>query len=178
MVEARPWLSEEEFLALPDDGRKYELVDGEAQEVPTGAKHGDLAITLILLLAGIGRRLGRIFDSSTGFRMAGGNIRSPDVSYVRRDRFPEGEPPIGFVDGAPDLAIEIISLSEDRRDMARKVREYFTAGAEQVWQVFPEMRQVVVFTAPDESRVLGESDVLEAPDILPGFSFRVSEIFE
>jgi Uma2 family endonuclease len=178
MLGTLPRLSEEEFLALPDVGRKFELVDGEAREVPTGGRHGDIAVTLILLIGVLARRFGRLFDSSTGFRLSHGTIRSPDLAFMRRARLPGGRAPVGLIDGAPDLAVEIISPSEDRADMARKVREYFESGAEQVWQVFPETRQVVVFTAPDESRMLREPDVLDAPALLPGFSCRVSEIFE
>jgi Uma2 family endonuclease len=110
--------------------------------------------------------------------MSNGNIRSPDVSYMRGDRLPGGEPPAGFIAGAPDLAIEIISPSENRADMARKVQEYFDSGAEQVWQVFPDTREVVVFTGPDDSRTLRGDDTLAAPDLLPGFSCPVSDIFE
>lgn len=177
MVEARPNLTEEEFMALPDDGHKYELVDGEAKEVPTGFMHGVIAVTLILMLGMIARQFGRLADSSTGFRMAGGNVRSPDVSFVRRERLPDGIAPSGFFDGAPDLAIEIISESEDRSDAARKIVEYFESGAQQVWTVQPLTQSVTVYKSLDNVRTYEAHEELTGGDLLPGFSCKVADVF-
>lgn len=71
----------------------------------------------------------------------------------------------------------MISPSEEKTDMARKVREYFDAGAEQVWHVFPEEQQVTVFTSLAETRTLNAEDTLAAEGILPGFSCRVEDLF-
>lgn len=177
MVETRPKLTEDEFMAMPDDGHKYELVDGEAKEVPTGGLHGDIAVTLILMLGSIARQLGRLFDSGTGFRMAGGNVRSPDVAFMRRDRLPDGVAPLGFVEGAPDLAIEIISESEDRSDAARKIVEYFESGAQQVWTVQPLTQSVTVYHSLDRVRTWDAHEELTGGDLLPGFHCQVGEIF-
>jgi len=176
MVDTRPRMTEEEFMALPDDGRKYELVDGEAKEVPTGGRHGKIGSEINFLLRSVAKPYGSVFDSSTGFRMASGNIRSPDVSFMRFDRLPDGDAPVGFVDGAPDLCIEIISPSEDQRDSWRKVGEYFESGASQVWHVFPETRRVVVFRSMDDVRTYSDEDVLEADTVLPDFRHRVSDL--
>lgn len=178
MVETRPRMTEEQFMALPDDGRKYELVDGEAKEVPTGGRHGKLEIRLARLIGPFADGYGDMFGASTGFRMVGGNIRCPDVSFMRYERLPGGEAPEWFVDGAPDLCIEIISPSEDLRDSRRKVGEYFASGAARVWHVFPETRTVTVFTAPQQTRDYGEGDMLDATDILPDLRLNVKDIFE
>ena len=177
MVETRPKLTEDEFMAMPDNGRKYELVDGEPKEVPTGGMHGDIAVTLILMLGSIARQLGRLFDSGTGFRMAGGNVRSPDVAFMQRDRLPNGIAPLGFIDGAPDLAIEIISESEDRSDAARKIVEYFESGAQQVWTVQPLTQSVTVYHSLDRVRTWEAHEELTGGDLLPGFHCQVAEIF-
>lgn len=169
-------LTEAELLALPDDGRKYELVDGRAREVPTGARHGRIGVRLIRMLGPHADGKGELFDSSTGFRMVSGNIRSPDVSYMMRHRLPEGPLPIGFLDGAPDLAIEIISPSEDEPDMARKVVEYLASGARQVWQIFPETRRVVVYESLDRVRSLGAGEQLDGGDVLPDFHCKVADL--
>ena len=71
---------------------------------------------------------------------------------MRRDRLPDGVAPIGFLDGAPDLAIEIISESEDRSDAARKIVEYFESGARQVWTVQPLTKSVTVHHSFDRVR--------------------------
>lgn len=177
MVDTRPCMTEEEFLALPDDGHKYELVDGEAKQVPTGGRHGWLASEINFFLRLAVGSYGKVFDSSTGFRMASGNIRCPDVSFMRRERLPDGEAPVGFVDGAPDLAIEVISPSEDQRDSWRKIGEYFESGAAQVWHVFPETRRLVVFRSMDNVRTYTAEETLDAGDVLPGFSCRVADLF-
>jgi Uma2 family endonuclease len=171
-------LTEEEFMALPDDGRKYELVDGEVKEVPTGGRHGELELSISWMLKAAAKSAGgRLFGPSTGFQMAGGNIRSPDVSFMKKDRLPGGEAPEGFIDGAPDLAIEIISPSENRSDMLAKVIEYLDSGAQQVWHVFPEAQRVVAYRSLDDITTLHSSDTLEASDLLPGFQCRVSDLF-
>jgi Uma2 family endonuclease len=169
-------LTEAELLALPDDGRKYELVDGRAKEAPTGARHGRIAVRLIRWLGPHADGIGELFDSSTGFRMISGNVRSPDVSYVAQSRLPDGPLPIGFLDGAPDLAVEIISPSEDEPDMARKFVEYLASGARQVWQIFPESRRVVVYQSLDRVRSYAADEELDGGDLLPNFRCRVSDL--
>ena len=109
--------------------------------------------------------------------MSDGNIRVPDISFARKARLPSGRVPDAFGDVAPDLCVEMISPLEERADMARKVREHFEAGAEQVWHIFPEQQRVVVFTSPTETRTLNADDMLTAGDILPGFSCRVGDLF-
>ena len=171
-------MSEEEFLRLPKDGRKWELVDGEAREVPAGHEHDVLVINIGALLKPFARGWGFVSGSSAGFRMASGNVRSPDVSFTRKERLPEGKPAKSFEGIAPDLAIEIISPSEQPDEMARKVAEYFGAGAEQVWHLFPETRRVTVYYAPSDTANFGPGDVLDAGDLLPGFSCRAEELFD
>ena len=82
---ARRKMTEEEFLRLPDDGRKWELVDGEAREVPAGHKHDAIGIQVAVLLKPHARGRGVLAGSQAGFRMTTGNIRSPDVSFTRKE---------------------------------------------------------------------------------------------
>ena len=170
-------ITEEELMRLPKDGRKWELVDGRLTEVPTEWEHDIFGVNLILLMGPLTRGLGFMSSGQAGFRMSEGNVRAPDVSYTRKGRIPGGIPARGFGSAAPDLCVEFISPSEKAADMARKVRDYFEGGAEQVWHIFPEEQRVVVFTSPTETRTLNAGDTLTAEGILPGFSCRVSEIF-
>src|SRR2546421_13009404 len=114
MAITRPRMTEEEFLRLPDDGRKYELVNGEAMEVTAGMRHDEYGARVIFLLFPSARGRGALCGSQAGYRMTDGNIRSPDVSFTLKERFPEGRSPEGFADFAPDLCIEVISDSESR----------------------------------------------------------------
>jgi len=170
--------TEQDLLQRPSDGRKYELVNGRIQAVPTGGRHGQIGFRLASRISQFVTEQYEGFDSSTGFRMVGGNIRSPDLALMNRSRLPQGQAPVDFIDGAPDLAVEIVSPSENPKDLLQKVGEYFESGAREVWLLFPERKQVYRYTAPLEVQVLHEDDVLTGGDLLPHFQVRVGELFE
>jgi|GEM_PF-400924 len=155
----KPKMTEEEFLRLPDDGRKYELVDGEAKEVPAGVRHDAIVMRIGYLMYPFAAKIGFLCASSAGFRMVTGNIRSPDVSLVLRERLPEGQLPEGFMEGAPDLAIEVISPNEDWAELGRKIGEYFMSGSKQVWLVDPQAKTVTVYKSLTDVHVLHAEDV-------------------
>jgi Uma2 family endonuclease len=177
MAIVRARLTEEEFMRLPDDGRKYELVDGEAKEVPTGYLHELITTRVLELLLPHARGKAYVGGSGAGFRMATRNVRAPDVSVTLKSRLPGG-PTVGFWNEAPDLCIEIISPSEDREDMARKMREYFDSGAQEVWQLFPESRTLRRFTSSLDFEELSSETEITLPNLLPTFHARITELFE
>ncbi len=177
MPAARRRMTEDEFMRLPNDGRKWELVGGQAREVPAGHEHDILVINIGAMLKPFARGRGFVSGSSAGFRIASGNIRSPDVSYMSKERLPDGRPAKSFEGTAPDLAIEIISPSEEPDEMAQKVAEYFGAGARQVWHLFPSTQQVTVYFSPFDTVTYASEDELDAGDLLPGFSCRVEDLF-
>ena len=170
-------ITEDELMRLPRDGRKWEMEDGRLTEVPTNFFHDAIGINLIGLMLPYTRKRGFMSSGQAGFHTTD-DIRAPDVSYTRKERIPGGIPPHSFGVNTPDLCVEIISPSEKRDQMARKVQEYFDGGATQVWHVFPERQEVVVFTSPTEMQTLGADGVLDAGGLLPGFSCRVSDLFE
>lgn len=176
-------MTEDELLRLPKDGpgnpsaAKYELVNGRLTEVPTNFEHDELGVNLIGLLLPWTRGRGFMSSGQSGFRMANGNVRAPDVSFTRTERIPGGRPGSGFGSVAPDLCVEIISPSERPADIVDKRRDYFDSGASLVWHVFPETQTVTVWTSPTEAQALSGEDVLDAGSLLPGFTCRVSEIF-
>src|SRR5512134_1478635 len=106
---ARPRATEADLLQTPNDGRKYELVDGEIRVSPAGTRHGQVILRLTLRIAPFVNQhsLGHVFESSTGFRLPGGNVRSPDVSFVRAGVCETERPPDDFPNLAPDLAVEV-----------------------------------------------------------------------
>ncbi|MBI3945832.1 MAG: Uma2 family endonuclease [Armatimonadetes bacterium] len=177
MAIATDRMSEQEFLHLPDDGRKWELVDGEAKEVPAGFEHDVIGANVIALLAPHARGKGFVAGSQAGFRMVTGNIRSPDVSFTRKERLPDGRPTKGFAPFAPDLAVEVLSPGEDFLDLPRKVAEYFASGAQAVWLLEPQAQRVTVYHSPTETSDYGPEDEIDGGDLLPGFRCRVGELF-
>ncbi len=172
------WVREEEFMHLPRDGRKWELIDGEAKEVPAGHEHDAIGIQVAVLLKPFVRGRGVLAGSQAGFRMASGNIRSPDVSFTRKERLPEGKPSKGFEELAPDLAVEVLSPNDDVADLPRKVNEYFQSGAEQVWLLEPEALRVTVYTAPTISTRYERDEEFLGGSLLPGFRCRAVKLFD
>ena len=170
-------LTLEQFEQLPDDGMRHELDEGELVSMPpTAIDHGEIQLEVGALLKKFvrSRSLGIVLVE-TGFRLSRGTVRAPDVSFIRADRMRKRDRQRLF-EGAPDLAVEVISPSESARDIAHKVGQYLHAGAE-VWVVYPRSRTVHVFEPSKVARVLETGDLLESPALLPGFSVRVSELF-
>lgn len=172
----KPLLTEEEFLRLSDDGRKYELVEGEAREVPAGVLHDAIVMRVGFLMYHSAQKVGFLAASSAGFKMVTGNIRSPDISLVLRERLPEGKPPQGFLEGAPDLAVEVLSPNEDWAELGRKLGEYFASGSKEVWLVDPEAKTVTVYKSLTQVQVFRSEDELTGSDLLPNFRCKVAEL--
>ncbi len=78
---------------------------------------------------------------------------------------------------APDIAVEVLSHGNTLGEMQRKLGEFFSAGVRLVWLVDPNKRSVTVNTSPEDSSVLQDTDTLNAGDVLPGFSMRLSTLF-
>jgi Uma2 family endonuclease len=122
--------------------------------------------------------LGHVFDSSTGFRLPGGNIRVPDVSFVAMGRFASEQVPEGFPDLPPDLAIEVLSPDDRSRDVLDKVGEYLQAGVRLVWVIDPKGRTAAVHRSLTDVRQLGPDDVLDGEDVVPGFRCPLAEVID
>ncbi len=133
----RPLLTADALAEFPDDGFQYELDDGELIMMPLdGEEHGRIEADIVGLLSAEvkKRRLGRLYSSDTGFvlREDPDIVRSPDVSFVRKERFPLPVTSRGFIRGAPDLAVEVRSPSQSPADLSRKTQQYLDNGADTV----------------------------------------------
>ena len=161
-------------------GRLCELVDGTLVEKPRGYDEGSLAMRIGHLLASYldEHDLGNLSGSDGTIRLMPGLVRVPDVSFTRWNKFPEGRRSAGKITNfGPDLAIEILSESNTKNEMRRKVREYFLSGTELVWLVDPSNRTITVYTAPDTGTSLSEDDTLDGGGVLPGFTVSVERVF-
>jgi Uma2 family endonuclease len=162
------------------DKRLYELVYGMLVEKITGAAQA--CITSIL-----DRRVGDFVEvNDLGYTMGAdgpsrlleGLVRLPDLSYVSWDRMPTKEFPAEPIPGvAPNLAAEVLSEGNTRTEMARKLKEYFLAGAELVCVIDPHKRTIAVYTAPDQMTTLTEKETLDGGHVLPGFTMPVKDLF-
>jgi Uma2 family endonuclease len=160
--------------------RLWELVDGVLVEKVMSYRESLLAgLILSLLRAWVyPRNLGLVSGEAGMVRLFPGLVRMPDVAYVSWDRIPgrrvPEEPIAGF---APDLAVEVLSEGNTPGEMARKRREYFSAGVRLVWLIDPATRTATVFTDPEHSTVLGAADTLDGGDVLPGFQLPLRDCF-
>ncbi|MGH2366235.1 MAG: Uma2 family endonuclease [Chloroflexota bacterium] len=184
-VEVRKKLTPDDVCRMQLSGelrdKAHEPVDGELIEVPpTIGEHGKHAGNLAGPLWAFAQHAGgRIFDSSTGFMVSPGHrqLRSPDVSYIGPARLRASYP--CFIDGAPDLAVEILSEGQHGEAYAKtKVLEYFEASAQLVWFVDLAHREVRVYRPEsDEITILRRDAVLTLEPIVSGFVLKVEDIF-
>jgi Uma2 family endonuclease len=161
--------------------RLCELVDATLVEKPMGYYESLVAWTLGYFLQDFltTHDLGFVFGEAGMVRVEPGQVRMPDVAFVSWDHFPNRRlPPDAILDLVPDFAVEVVSPSNTRVELARKRREYFAGGARLVWQVYPDKRTVEVYTDPDTFTTLGEDDTLTGDPVLPGFTLSVRRWFE
>jgi Uma2 family endonuclease len=120
-------ISADELLKMGDIGR-CELIYGELVTIsPAGLEHGEVALRIGRLLQEFvdAKGLGAVFAAETGFKVETNPdlVRAPDASFIRKARLPDRRPK-GFFDGAPDLAVEVISPGESRREVAAQVAQH------------------------------------------------------
>jgi Uma2 family endonuclease len=172
--------TDEELEALPKDGHKYELLEGELIMSPVYANHGKTCARIITMLQNYAdsRKLGDIYDSSTGFRLADDLLLCPDISFVSKARLGKVEvAPERFLSGAPDLAVEVLSPCDRMTQINRKLEHYFEHGARLAWLVNLRKQQVLIYTADSIEALTDLDDVLTGGEVLPGFKCKLRRIF-
>jgi Uma2 family endonuclease len=170
-----------QFCNLPDDDMRHELDEGELISMPPTKKLHWIAeqnINHALSMHLEKNRIGRICPSDAGFILSHDppTMRQPDVTFIRTERA-ERTPDNGYVEGAPDLVVEVFSPSDSVPQLMRKTHQYLTAGALIVWIVYPERGEVHIFESGGSDRILTREDALDAPALLPGFSVAVKDLF-
>jgi Uma2 family endonuclease len=160
--------------------RLYELVDGVLVEKAMGFRESLLVAAVVELIRRFlrGHRLGVVTGADGMMRLFSGRVRMPDVAFVSWDSLPGRrvpDEPIPHL--SPDLAVEVLSESNTRGEMALKRQEYFAAGTRLVWQIDPRARTAEVFTSPDVSTELDVTQSLDGGDVLPGFTLSLRELF-
>jgi len=174
--------TDDQLLALHDDGRKHELWDGKVITMPpAGAEHGDVIARLLAAIAthAYEGKLGRVYDGQTGFRLSVDFCFEPDISFVSRQRLklilPVKEK---MFHGAPDLAVEVLSPRDSITRTEKKITLYLTHGTRMAWIVDPRNRWVRAYRGADTFELLRPGRVLSGNSILPGFRYPVARLFE
>ncbi len=158
-----------------------ELIDGKVVELsPPGFDHGEIAGTIVSRLRDFVKqnKLGRV-SVEGGFRLQSkpAIVRAPDVSFVETARL-QGVKTRGFIDGAPTLAVEVVSPGDLWPDVEKKVQLYLDKGTRAVWIVEPDAKTVQVRTKDKAPFVLHIDDILDGGEVLSGFQLPLREIFE
>jgi Uma2 family endonuclease len=173
----------QEFAALPDDGQYRELVRGEVITMPPAhTNHGYYGSNILIPLGAHVKteRLGRAYNAETGYLLesAPDTVRSPDVSFVAAARSPavlkDGE----YFRGAPDFLAEVVSTHDKVFDVEEKTESWLAGGARLVWVVNPRRKSVEVHRAGVEPQTFRVGEMLDATDVVPGFTLPVAAIFE
>jgi len=139
-------LTYEDYVGLPDDGRRYEILDGELEVSPAPApRHQGVLRNLLFLLHGHvhERGLGSIFCAPLDVILARDSIVQPDLIFVAAGR--ESMVTERAIEGPPDLAVEILSPWSDRRDRVAKAGLYARYGIRHYWIVDPVARTLEVY---------------------------------
>jgi Uma2 family endonuclease len=173
--------TEQDVIDVHDrTNRLCELVDGVLVEKVMGFDESRFSVLLAtFLIAFLNRNdLGTIVGADGIMRLFPGLVRIPDVAFISWKRYPKKTRKRGEIPTvAPELVVEVLSKGNTRREMARKLDEYFRAGVLLVWYVDPKRRTVRVFTGRDQSVVLDEDQHLDGGDVLPGFTLSIRDWF-
>ncbi|MCG8350866.1 MAG: Uma2 family endonuclease [Chloroflexales bacterium] len=182
MAIAHHLITADELLRRPDDGFRYELVQGEVRRMsPAGFRHGRLIMNIATPLDQHVRthKLGVVCAAETGFLLATDpdTVRAADIAFIRQERIRAAAEPEGYWPGAPDLAIEVISPHDLYTEVDEKVTDWLEAGTHMVLIVNPRKRTVTVYRSLLQIVVLREQDLLDGADVVPGWTMPVADIF-
>jgi Uma2 family endonuclease len=170
----------ERFLAQPENADKlFELIDGEIiEKVPT-EEHGVINVSLSTEIKLYARQHGGRVAAEARHGMPNDpyNDRIPDIAYTSPERA-QALVKQGTVPQMPDLAVEVKSPDDSYAKMRRKAAYYLENGSRMVWLVFPEKRQIEVYSENGDLKILDENDSLDGGNVMPGFTMPVPAVFE
>lgn len=177
-------MTAQELLYYPNDHiRKHaELVRGVMYvNEPSGLDSSVVGMRIAGLLASyvFDHNLGLVTGEAGGYILERNpdTVRAPDIAFLSRERYANGESTSGFFDGAPDLAIEVLSPSNSRRKIHIKTREYLAAGTHAVWVVDMWSKTVTIHRIGMPVQRIENGGVADADDIIPGFQLELAKIW-
>lgn len=172
----------EDYVALPDDGNRYEVIEGELCLVPApNRKHQIVILNIAAEFRNFlrGRELGHVYIAPFDVVLSNINVLQPDVLYVSNHRLDILTDAGAF--GAPDLAVEVLSPSTRGRDEVTKLRLYENFGVDEYWIADPEHERVRVFRRSgmklDRVDELSRGDTVTTP-LVAGFAIAVDTMFD
>src|SRR3972149_4341515 len=174
----------EDLWRMGEGDVRRELVNGEVIEMaPVGWSHGHVTGRFYRRISDHveARDAGEVAVGDVGFVLQLPNdperVRAPDVAFVSKQRLPAGRQRQGVFLGAPDLAVEVLSPTDNPVDMQQKVRDYVESGTRLEWLAAPEAKTVTVYRPDGSARLLREHEALDGEDVPPGLSIPLAQIF-
>ena len=172
--------TEADYLALVNQDIGCELVDGVIVKKPMAFQESAIAAYLIIMMGQyvLAHRLGIITTEKGTIRFSAKQQREPDVAFTSWDRFPpDGVSSDAISKVIPNLCVEVLSPSNNRKEMKIKREVYFQAGVELVWMVDPDSETVDVYTSEGDFTTLTNADMLDGGVVLPSFTLPVANLF-
>lgn len=173
--------TEQDAIRIHDrEGRYCELIDGTLVEKTVGWYESLLAVIIGQLLNNYldEHPLGMALGADGALKIFPDMIRIPDVSFIRRERLPKHKLPRRPIPALiPNLAVEVLSPSNTKGEMRRKLKDYFASGVELVWFIDPAQRSAMVYTAPGNATRVDETGELDGGTVLPGFRLSLRDLF-
>ena len=171
-----------DLLALGHAGNSMELVRGRlVVHEPPSTHHGRVQATLTVLVGSYVRAhaLGAVFGQDTGFKIASDpdTVRAPDLAFVDRTRVGQIARH-GYAALAPDLVAEIRSPGDRPGEVLAKAADWLDAGVRLVWLIDPDRQTASVYRADGNVSTVASDGDVTGEAVLPGFSFRLAELFE
>ena len=157
---------------------RMELVDGNITiRIPSGYQSDEVVAEVVRVLGNWTRprKLGRVTASSAGYELPNSDVRAPDVSFVLAERMRRTTR--SFAELAPDLMVEVKSPTDSLSALRKKIQNFLSQGTKVGILINPEKHRVEIYRLGEEVVVLGDSDVLSIPDLLPGFEVAVSDLW-
>ncbi|MBE9222249.1 Uma2 family endonuclease [Cyanobacterium stanieri LEGE 03274] len=157
--------------------RKGELIIMSPTGGETGKKNAELNADFVIWNRQ--KKLGYIFDSSTCFRLPMGSNRSPDVAYIKKERWDKltEEEKIKFPPIAPDFVLELMSNTDSLKMLQEKMAEYMESGVKLGWLINPDKKEVEIYRRGKEKEILSNPQNLSGENVLPDFILDLTEIF-
>ncbi len=167
----------ERFAGLPENaGRLFEYIEGKIVEVVSSSYSSEVGLLIgaLLLMFVREKNLGRVTGADGGYVVSGERY-IPELAFISRTRQPEPSQ-AAYNPNPPDLAVEVLSPTNDPADMRIKIVNYLRAGTA-VWVVDPEKKRVEIYIPGQSPRTENIDGVVDGGNILPGFTLSVKSIF-
>ena len=121
--------------------------------------------------------LGKVFDSSGGFTLPNGAVKSPDVTWIEKSKFASIPNSVAFPEVVPDFVVELRSMTDSLKTLREKMEEYRSNGVRLGWLINPQQQQVEIYRLAQKVEILESPATLSGEDVLPGFVLDLSSIF-